>query len=239
MDGVEHRDGAGEANTAFARGNGSTGTDAKGKNRPQDSAAALDGYESIVLWPEPPKKEILAPVPLAPAPPEIRLTKPLVIRFNGAYWYFQPPSDKPGSHAHIAHGSPLAVDIHSTTFIPLTMEAHQTLAKPLRLGCCGAIEVGIENRDNRPGPLALAMLLTDTASAGKPSLYLGQQPIVSSEPDRFAVKSTPVPETLRFVLPVHAPLKKFDEITLVVMADPMRIDVGARVAIAQFELEPR
>ena len=46
-------------------------------------------------------------------------------------------------------------------------------------------------------------------------------------------------ETLRFVLPAHAPLKKFDEVTLVVMADPMRIDVGARIAIAQSELEPR
>jgi hypothetical protein len=193
MDGVEHRNRAGEANTAFARGtSGSTGADAKGKNRPQDFAAALDGYESIVLWPEPPKKEILAPVPPAPAPREIRLIKLLVIRFNGAYWYFQPPSEKPGPHAHITHGSPLAVDIHSTSFIPLTMEAHQTLAKPLRLGCCGAIEVGIENRDNRPGPLALAMLLTDTSSAGKPSLYLGQQPIMSSEPARFAVKSAPV-----------------------------------------------
>ena len=240
MDGVAHRERAGEANTAFARGtSAATGADAKGKNRPQDFAAALDGYESIVLWPEPPKKEILAPVPPAPAPHDLRLTKPLVIRFNGAYWYFQPPSDRPGPHAHITHGSPLAVDIHSTTYIPLTMEAHQTLAKPLRLGCCGAIEVGIENRDNRPGPLALSMLLTDTGSTGKPSLYLGQQPIVSSDPGRFAVKSTPVRETLRFVLPAHAPLKKFDEITLVVMSDPMRIDVGARIAIAQFELQPR
>jgi hypothetical protein len=240
LDGVAHRDRVGEANTASAHGNSaSAGADTNPKHAPNDMSAALDGYESIVLWPEPPKKEIIAPVPPAPVPRDPRLTKPLVFRFNGAYWYFQPPSQHPGPHAHVSHGSPLAVDIHSTTFIPLTMEAHQNLARPLRLGCCGSIEVEISNRDNRLGALALAMILADTSAPGKPSLYLGQQPIVSSQPERFHIKPVPVTETLRFVLPAHAPLKQFDEITLVVMSDPMRIDMGARIAIAQFQLEPR
>jgi hypothetical protein len=235
FDGVSYRNRLGD--TASAHGNSAAASSTKPTYF--DAATALDGYESIVLWPEPPKKEIIAPVQLAPEPSDPHLTKPLVIPFNGAYWYFQPPSDKPGPHAHITHGSPLAVDIHSTTYIPLTMEAHQTLARPLRLGCCGAIEVEVENRDNRPGPLALALLLTDTASAGKPSLYLGQQPILSSDPSRFAVKSAPVHETLRFAIPAHSSLKKFDELTLVVMSDPLRLDMGARIAIAQFELQPR
>jgi hypothetical protein len=237
FDGVSYRNRLGESNTASAHGNSASASSPKPTYF--DAATALDGYESIVLWPEPPKKEIIAPVQLTPEPNDPHLTKPLVIRFNGAYWYFQPPSDKPGPHAHITHGSPLAVDIHSTTYIPLTMEAHQSLARPLRLGCCGAIEVEIENRDNRPGPLALALLLTDTASAGKPSLYLGQQPILSSDPSRFVVKSAPVHETLRFAIPAHSSLKKFDELTLVVMSDPLRLDMGARIAIAQFELQPR
>jgi hypothetical protein len=238
LDGVAHRDRVGEANTASAHGN-SASAETNRKHAPNDMSAVLDGFESIVLWPEPPKREIIAPVPLAPVPRDPRLTKPLVFRFNGAYWYFQPPSQHPGPHAHVSHGSPLAVDIHSTTFIPLTMEAHQNLARPLRLGCCGSIEVEISNRDNRLGALALAMILADTTAPGKPSLYLGQQPIVSSQPERFHIKAAPVTETLRFVLPAHAPLKQFDEITLVVMSDPLRIDMGARIAIAQFELEPR
>lgn len=65
--GVAHRDRAGEADTASAHGNSaSAGADTNRKHAPNDMSAALDGYESIVLWPEPPKKEIIAPVPLAP-----------------------------------------------------------------------------------------------------------------------------------------------------------------------------
>jgi hypothetical protein len=237
LDGVAHRDRFGDGNTASAHGSAAGGTE--GKAAPTDASAALDGYESIVLWPEPPKKQILAPVPPALQPRDPRLTKPLILRFNGAYWYFQPPSSHPGPHAHVTHGSPLAVDIHSTTFIPLTMEAHQNLARPLRLACCGSIAVEIENRDNRPGPLGLAMILTDNTAPGKPSIYLGQQPIASSLPDRFHIKSTPVTETLHFVLPSRAPLRRFDEITLIIVSDPMRIDMGARLGIAQFELDPR
>lgn len=240
LDGVAHRDrvGDGDSDTASAHGN-TAGGPVDAKQNPADLAAALDGYESIVLWPEPPKKEILAPVPLAPQLHDPRLNKPLVLRFNGAYWYFQPPSDHPGPHAHVTHGSPLAVDIHSTSFVPLTMEAHQTLALPLRVACCGSISVEIENRDNRPGPLALAMTLTDNAAPGHPSLYLGLQPVASSQPGQFRIKTGAVTETLRFALPAHAPLKKFDEISLVVISDTLRIDMGARIAIAQFELMPR
>ena len=237
FDGVSHRDRLGEGNTASAHGNAAATSDTKPTYF--NAAMALDGYESIVLWPEPPKKEIVAPVQLTPQPQDPHLTKPLVLRFNGAYWYFQPPSKHPGPHAHITHGSPLAVDIHSTSYIPLTMEAHQSLARPLHLNCCGAIEVEIENRDNRPGALSLAMVLADNAAPGKPSLYLGVQPIASSQSDRFQIKRAPVTETLRFVLPAHAPLKQFDEITVVVIPDPVRMDMGARIAVSQFELEPR
>jgi hypothetical protein len=237
FDGIAYRDRGGESNTASAHGNSNSASGAKPTYF--DAANALDGYESIVLWPEPPKKEIVAPIPLAPEPKDPRLEKPLVLRFNGAYWYFQPPSHKPGPHAHVSHGSPLAVDIHSTSYIPLTMEAHQTLARPLHLNCCGSIEVEIQNRDNRAGALSLAMVLVDNTAPGKPSLYLGAQPIASSQSDRFQIKATPVTETLRFELPAHAPLKQFDEISLVVITDPVRMDIGARIAIAQFELQPR
>ena len=235
LDGVAHRDRAGQRSAASAHVN----TDRSEKGRRSDLSAALDGYESIVLWSKPPKKEIVAPLPLASVHDDVRLRKPLVIPFDGAYWYFQPPSQRPGPHAHIAHGSPLAVDIHSTTTLPLTMSAHENLARPLRLNCCGTIDVGIENRENRPGELALALVLIDNTARGKPSLYLGQHAIVSSQPDHFAEKSVAVHETLRFAIPTYAPLKRFDEMALVVMSDTGWMDRGARVAIVQFELEPR
>jgi hypothetical protein len=233
---VSHGDGFGHMNTAFAGDNSKAATKS-GRVHSPDHAFAFDGYESIVLWPEPPKKQILAPV--APPPRDVRLTQPRVIRFTGSYWYFQPPNTRPGAHAHITHASPLAVDIHSTTYIPLTMEAHQPLSYPERLTCCAAIQVEIENRDNRAGEFALAMVLTNTSAPGRPSLYLGQRPIVSSQLDRFTMKSSSVRETLHFPIPSHSALRRFDEITLVVIPEPMRYDMGARIAIEQFELEPR
>ena len=59
------------------------------------------------------------------------------------------------------------------------------------------------DRDNRRGVLNLAVSLTDTASPGKASLYLGQQPVVTSQPgnftDRFRIDGSPtVNEVLRF-----------------------------------------
>ena len=237
LESVSHGGRFGHLNTAFAGDNTKAATKAGRVRSPEDQAFAFDGYESIVLWPAPPKKEILAPV--APPPRDVRLTQPRVIRFTGSYWYFQPPNTRPGPHAHITHGSPLAVDIHSTTYIPLTMEAHQTLSYPERLTCCRAIQVEIENRDNRAGELELAMVLSDTSAPGRPSLYLGQQPIVSSQPGRFTVKSSSVSETLHFPIPAHSALRRFDQITLVVISEPMRFDMGARIAIEQFELEPR
>jgi hypothetical protein len=234
---ASHGGGFGHLNTALAGDSTKAPAKSGRVHNPDNYAFAFDGYESIVLWPEPPKKQILAPV--APPPRDVRLTQPRVIRFTGSYWYFQPPSTRPGPHAHITHGNPLAVDIHSTSYIPLTMEAHQILSYPEHLTCCVAIQVEIENRDNRVGEFALGMVLTNTGAPGRPSLYLGQRPIVSSQPDHFAVKSSSVRETLHFPIPAHSALRRFDEITLVVIPEPMRFDMGARIAVEQFELEAR
>ncbi len=222
-----------------ASSHGNAGQSAHPNPNPNPNAMTLDGYESIVLWPEPPKKQFVAPQLPTPTPVDQRLTKPLVIRFDGAYWFFQPPALHPGPHAHITHGSPLAADIHSTTFIPLTMQAHQTISPPLRLSCCRAIQVQLENRDNRPGALAVALLLSDSASHNKTTLYLGQQPIVSSQPGHFAIKPAPVTETLSYQVPARVNIRQFDAIDLVVMSDMARLDKGSRIAIDQFALTPR
>jgi hypothetical protein len=53
------------------------------KSRPGNSAAAISGYESIILWPVPEKKKLLAPTSSGTSSQAIRMTKPLVIRFYG------------------------------------------------------------------------------------------------------------------------------------------------------------
>jgi hypothetical protein len=209
------------------------------KSRPGNSAAALSGYESIILWPVPQKKKLLAPTSSGTSSQAVRMTKPLVIRFDGPYWYFRPPRKSPGSRAHVVHGTPLAVSIHSTDFVPLLMEARQTLGAAIPLTCCREIQVTIENHDNVPGRIAIGVLLTDSTSIGKPTLYLDQQPVMSTEPDHFSVKSSPVQEVLRFSVPSHPRIDRFDEITVIFFPDTERAKAAAKIAIQEFELLPR
>ena len=207
------------------------------KSRPANSA--LSGYESIILWPVPEKKKLLAPTSSGTSSQAIRMTKPLVIRFDGPYWYFRPPRNSPGSRAHVVHGTPLGVNIHSTDFVPLLMEARQSLGAAIPLTCCREIQVTIENHDNIPGRIAIGVLLTDSTSIGKPTLYLDQQPVMSTEPSHFSVKSSPVQEVLRFSVPSHPRIDRFDEITVIFFPDTERAKAAAKIAIQEFELLPR
>lgn len=203
------------------------------------AASGFSGYESIILWPVPEKKQIVPPLPaetsfLAPG-----TTKPLVIRFDAPYWYFQAPAKGPGPRAYQAHGTPLVANIAANNFIPLIMEAHQNLGSFIRTDRCREVKVSILNRDNRRGVLNLAVLLTDTASPAKPTLYLGKQPVVTSQPSQFMVKSSPATEVLRFAVPAPAKIRKFDEITVMFLPDDANFDVGPKIAIQDFELLPR
>ena len=97
----------------------------------------------------------------------------------------------------------------------------------------------IENRDNLRGVIALGVVLTDSSAPWKQPLSLGQQAILSSEPDQFAVKPAPVDEVLRFAVPSQATIRKFDQITVEYLPGPEHWQVGTKVAINQFELVPR
>jgi len=234
LDGVSHRNRVDEMNAALAAGNGNSSSD-HFQQKAQSSANGIGGYESIILSPVPEKKQIVPPLPpqtslLAPG-----TSKPLVIRFDGAYWYFQPPGKRPGPEAHMAHGSPLAIDIQSNNFVPLVMEAHQTLGPLAR---CREIQVGILNRDHRPGQVNIAVLLSDSAQPNN-QLYLGQQPVTSNLPGPFAVSTSPASETLRFPVPLAAKIRKFDEVTVVFLPDEESYQVGPKIAIQEFQLLPR
>ena len=202
-------------------------------------ASGLSGYERIILWPLPEKKKIVAPTPSKFLHAGFNMSKPMTIPFAGAYWYFQPRANGVGTRPHVARGSPLTVNIRSTNHIPLIMEAHQALGAAIPLVCCREMQVTIENSDNAPGTIAVGVLLTDSTSLGKPTFYLGQQAVLSTEPGRFSVKSSPVPEVLHFPIPDHSRIEEFDEITIVFFPDAERPYTGAKIAIKQFDLVPR
>ena len=196
------------------------------------------GYQRIILWPAPEKKRLIAPVLSKNPVSGLRASTPLVIRFDGSYWYSQ-PWGKTGAKPHVERGSPLTVNVRSVNSLPLIMEAHQSLAAAVPMSCCREIRVTIENMDNAPGVISLGVLLTDASSVGKPTLYLRQQTIVSTEPGQFRVKTAPATEVLRFAVPASGKIRRFDEITVIFFPDTERPAKGANIAIEQFELIPR
>jgi hypothetical protein len=223
---------------AAAAGAQHAGEDDEAHAATQPAASSLSSYHSVILWPIPEKKQILPPLPqqtnfLAPG-----TTKPLIIRFDGPYWYFQPPAKQPGATAIQAHGTPLLHDLQANNFIPLIMQAHQSLSVPIPISRCREIQLGILNNDNRPGPINVALLLTDSTQPNN-QVLLGQQFVVSSQPGHFAIKSAPAAEVLRYEVPNPAKIRKFDHITVMFFPDSANYDVGPKVAIQQFQLIPR
>ena len=133
----------------------------------------------------------------------------------------------------------MSVDIESNNGLPLVMKAHQALSIPIRTSRCREIQVEIENRDNTAGAIWLAVLLTDTTSAQNQTLYLGEQPIISTEPGHFSVKRSPAFETLRFSVPTNGNVKKFNEVTVQILPDIEHALVAPKIAILQFQVLPR
>ncbi|HEY1498134.1 MAG TPA: hypothetical protein VGF88_01025 [Acidobacteriaceae bacterium] len=226
----------------FARMNGGVERTAQAATRSRaeaEKADPNDAYQGIVLFTVQEKKKELPPLPVQRDLLRAGMAKPLVIPFDGAYWYFQTPKRGLGMHPHLAHGDPVALSIYSTGWVPLAMEAHQTLAQPVDLRRCGVMQVTVKNGDNRQGRVDMAVMLTDSTMPGKPSMVLGPQPVVSTEPEHFAFKASPVHEELRYAIPARGGLKKFDEITVMFFPDEQRMTLGARMGIEQFELMPR
>ena len=232
--GVAHRNHLLAANGAGWSNGKSAGPGTQPKAHDKNSTHVGSGYESVILWPFPPKKEIVAPVEphelLAPG-----TTQPLVIRFTGEYWYLQPPDLRPGPNAHRASGSPLDMHIASSNSFPLMMQAHQYLRSPLRIARCRQIRVEVETRETDPRAIVLGLSLKNSSGANPSTLYLGEQPITAVA----TASSTPASQTLTFAVPASAKLRSFDDITLQMLTEAWDQRVGPRVAIREFELVPR
>ncbi|HKD59713.1 MAG TPA: hypothetical protein VKB47_04600 [Terracidiphilus sp.] len=238
LDGVAHRNEA-------ARARAATKSDARPSAyvapnpKASFSESEIGGYESVVLWPYPEKKQIMSPLAVDDSMLSSETKRPLIIRFDGLYWFLQPPSKRPGLDAHVAQGTPTKVNIESNNAIQLVMDAHQKLSRAIWTAQCRQIEIEVENRDNKAGLVSLGLLLSDEDSSSKKTVYLGQQPIITTEPGHFFFKTKPVFETLRFSLSANAPIRKFNEITVMFLPDIEHTFVAPKIAIRQFELFPR
>lgn len=214
------------------------------KSRP----AAMDGNDSfvgIVLLPPPRKKtEIIPPRSHAVSANLWTKSQPLVIPFDGPYWYFKAPNHDPGLRPHVVRGKATEANIHSTDRRSIMMEAHQSLGTPIDRSCCREIQVAITNADTSPGRISLGVSLVNSTLPnpspikGKAEM-LGLKVIQSSEPQRFSIKRAPVEEVLTFPIPVDGKFRQFDQIKVLFLPAPERSLGAAKVAIRSFRLIPR
>ena len=191
-------------------------------------------FTSVILWP--PKQRVTKlyfPVTTPAAEAASRLQQPLEIPFDGPYLYFEPPDNAPGPDAHIAHGLPTepAINLTSADGGPLFMRAQQHLQKPIDANCCAQLDVAVENADTRAGEITLGVLLTDTSAPGEPTAMLGFQSVAPAPLDH------PVNETAHFATTRARRLRRFNQITVVVLPSWGHWR-GAKIAIEGFTLDP-
>ena len=214
----------------------------KAKTREETPASSNEGYTGIILLPiVETHKKIVAPHKEEPVFLAGRPREPVVIPFDGAYWYFKFPDKRPRPNARVVRGNSAKAVISSTDRYPLMMEAHQRLATPIDLNCCSQIDISVQNADRREGTIALELWVRNTALPRERDRYLGSEVIASSQPKTVSTIDLPkvlIEETLRFPVPAAFGGVQFDEIMVVVRAAPERARVGAQIAIRQFVLRP-
>ena len=212
-----------------------------GTKPPAADATTRKVYFSVVLL-QPPKKKEEVRLPEAKRP-SFRggLGKPVLIPFDGPYWYFQPPLNAPDDMAHVAHGRAMEVDVHSADEDTLLMEAHQVLTSAVDMSCCREIDLSVTNGDTRPGPITAVLVLRDLN--GWPvvkRVVLAPQTLTSSQMASSYGRG-PVDEVLRFPLDATAKsqgLVRFDDITVMFVPQGIRRYSGTKVEVRSFTLVP-
>ena len=203
---------------------------------------AREANSGVILWPtQQTYTKLVAPVPAMGNGllKSSRSAKPLIIPFNGVYWFFKAPDLHPPSTSRQAHGSPELLDIHSTDRRPLSMEAHEHFGSMISVDCCSRIQISIRNADLYSEAVSLELLLVNSSLPGKPSQSLGRVMAKSARPWKVYEKPSPTAETLNFPMPANLSLRRFDEVMIVFRLAAFRADDGAKIAIDHFVLVPR
>lgn len=197
-------------------------------------------YAGIVLLAPPlPKQRVLEPAPASlSTTTSTVITQRKVIKFDGAYQYFEvrPPTGTRGVLTQ--RGNSLKANVHSADNLPLTMEARQRLGNRVNGGCCSGMELALTNADTRFGSIGVEMVLRDIGANGVvQERSLGTVPLKSSVGDHIALNRPAVAETLRFPMKNAAGMR-FNEIAVHFHLAPQRNRAGAKVAIREFVLQP-
>ncbi len=206
---------------------------------PKGRVTVSSDYSGIVLTlPARAHARMEAPKRSEGIAPSANLRKPVVIPFDGAYWYFKLPDTRPKADAHREEGDPIKANVRSTDRRELAMEAHQVLASSLSGDCCRGIRVALLNGDDRVGVIRVELLLRDRLGGAGSSVSLGSVAIASSESRHISLRRAPVAESLLFTMPEAARGRRFDEITVVIRPSSERALAGSKVAIQSFVLMP-
>jgi hypothetical protein len=165
--------------------------------------------------------------------------KPWIIPFYGPYWYFKISGEAPGRMARTTRGDPLKVNVRSTDDAPLLMEAHQYLSESVDLACCREIQVVFRN-DVSLGASEVGLSLTDSHAKvkSKVSQSLGIKPIDLNTPPQLDGGTSPIEETVTFPLPKPGTIRKFDQITIILLPHLRYSTAGRKVAIERFVMVP-
>jgi hypothetical protein len=195
-------------------------------------------YDGVILWPEIQERTTLIP----PLPVLARglgaARRSMVIPFYGAYWLFKPPFRKPPANSHIARGDPAKLAFRSTDRVPLRMQAKQDLGTLFEVSCCSRIELVLRNADRFPGTVTVELILANSQIRG-PSMSLGEATVTSTPRWGPGPEPPPVNEVVSFPIPSDAPLRQFDQLTIVFHLSPPRSDRSAKIAIERFVLTPK
>ena len=201
-----------------------------------------EGDSGIVLSPDKlTRTKLIAPAPIIANAPLAgrRIAIPLVIPFDGVYWFFKAPDLHPPQRSRQAHGSPEMLNIHSTDRRPLSMEAHDHLGTLIDLNCCNRVQVAIRNADPYSETVSLELVLINSSLPGQPSQSLGRVVVKSKRSWNVDEEQTYTQETLNFAIPANPTIRRFDEVKIVFRLDAFRADDGAKIAIDHLVLVPR
>ncbi len=162
---------------------------------------------------------------------------PLSIPFEGVYWFWRGPSDRPPLNSVVMHGSPSAQFFRSTDGDGMSMEARQNLGFAVDPKRYGAIEIFIQNVDPFPNTVSILLKVRNTAVAGNLILSLGMQDV--STPVSAVGSNRSGSQMLRFQIPSDIRIGSFDELTVSYYLKGARSDRSARIAVNGFRLVPR
>ena len=103
--------------------------------------------------------QLIAPTPIDLTNPPVLgpSSNPLLIPFDGVYWFFKSPDVRPPGTSRQAHASPETVDIRSTDGRPLSIEAHDYLGSLINVDCCSRIQIAVRNADRYPDTVSLGI----------------------------------------------------------------------------------